>query len=239
MINESLDIAAARANLLRDGRVQVADYLQPQAAERLAQCLEREVPWTLAVEDASGASKIAHEIYAVMDDDQRMALYQRVAASARAPAQGDCGFRFAYDTYMLVEAYKQGRDPDLILHRILEFMNAPVYLGFLHALTREPSIRRVSAQASRYRPGQFLRLHTDIHSGEGRLYAYVINLSRDWRADWGGLLQFVDDEGRVVDTFLPRWNSLSLFRVPAGHLVSLVAPWADRDRLAITGWLLS
>jgi len=35
-----------------------------------------------------------------------------------------------------------------------------------------------------------------------------------------------------------RWNTLSLFAVPAGHAVSLVAPWAAQDRLAVTGWLL-
>jgi Rps23 Pro-64 3,4-dihydroxylase Tpa1-like proline 4-hydroxylase len=43
----------------------------------------------------------------------------------------------------------------------------------------------------------------------------------------------------VTDTFMPRWNSLSLFRVPALHAVSLVAPWAGAERLAITGWLLA
>ena len=37
---------------------------------------------------------------------------------------------------------------------------------------------------------------------------------------------------------LPRWNTLSIFAVPAGHAVSLVAPWTAQDRLAITGWSL-
>jgi Rps23 Pro-64 3,4-dihydroxylase Tpa1-like proline 4-hydroxylase len=29
-----------------------------------------------------------------------------------------------------------------------------------------------------------------------------------------------------------------MFRVPQSHTVSLVAPWAGEDRLAITGWFL-
>ena len=41
---------------------------------------------------------------------------------------------------------------------------------------------------------------------------------------------------RVVDTFTPLWNSLSLFRVPQPHVVSLVAPWAGSARYSITGW---
>lgn len=234
MINASLDIASIRARLQRDGRVQIADYLQPAAAERLQHCLAHEVPWTLALRDGDGARTIAHADYAAMPDDARAALLRRVADSARG---GE--YRFAYDSYMMVSAYKEGRDPDLLLHRVLEFFNTPDYIGFVRGITGDAAIRRANAQATRYRPGHFLRYHTDVDSSEGRRYAYVLNLSRGWQPDWGGLLQFVDDDGLIVDTFLPRWNSLSLFRVPAGHLVSMVAPWADEERLAITGWLLS
>ena len=100
-------------------------------------------------------------------------------------------------------------------------------------------VRRMNAQATRYRAGHFLKLHDDFNAEEGRLYAYVINLTREWKADWGGLLQFLDAEGRVIDTLMPRWNSLSIFRVPAPHVVSLVAPWAEGERLAVTGWMLT
>ncbi len=46
----------------------------------------------------------------------------------------------------------------------------------------------------------------------------------------------MDSQGRVSDTFLPHWNSLSLSAVPADHVVTMVMPWARQDRLAITGW---
>ena len=87
-----------------------------------------------------------------------------------------------------------------------------------------------------YRPGQFLRMHDDKSHDEDRAFAYVINLGRNWEADWGGLLQFVDDRQNVVETFTPHWNSLSLFRVPQAHQVSQVAPWAGDHRYSITGW---
>ena len=234
MINDAIDLPGARASLLKHGRVQIADYLQSPAAELLHRCLAREVPWTLALRDEAGARTVAHDEYVAMPESQRTRLLLQVAESARGG-----GYRFAYDSYMMVTAYKEGRDPGLMLHGVLELFNSPQYLAFAQALTGDAGIRRVNAQATRYRRGQFLRYHTDIDSHEGRRYAYVLNLSRDWNADWGGLLQFIDDDGRIVDTFLPRWNSLSLFKVPAGHAVSLVAPWADAERLAITGWFLS
>jgi SM-20-related protein len=234
MFNERIDIAGVREHLQRLGRVQVVDYLQADAAERLHHCLAREVPWTLAIRDGDAPRTVAHEDYAALAADEVAALLRRAAEGGRGGV-----YRFAYESYMMVRAYQEGRDPGLLLHRVLELFNSPGYLAFVHALTGDDGIRRVNAQATRYRPGHFLRWHTDIDSLEGRRFAYVLNLSRDWQADWGGLLQFTDDAGGVSETFLPRWNTLSLFKVPAGHAVSLVAPWADHDRLAITGWFLS
>lgn len=233
MINEALDAAHGRAQLLAHGRVQVEDFLQPAAAERLHECLAREAPWTLALRDDAGARTIPAADYAAMPADALASLLRRTAEGARG---GE--FRFAYDSYMMVRAYKEGRDPDLPLHRVLEFLNAPPYVQFCRALSGDVRIRRVDAQATRYRPGHFLRRHSDEDSKEGRLYAYVINLSREWQADWGGLLQFIDASGRITDTFLPRWNTLSLFAVPADHAVTMVMPWAEQDRYAITGWWL-
>ncbi|MBB1062025.1 2OG-Fe(II) oxygenase [Marilutibacter spongiae] len=235
MINDALDLPAWRSALQRERRVQVPEFLQAEAADRLRECLEREVPWTLALRDGEGPRTLDPAAYGAMDEAARTALFARTAASARGQA-GDDGYRFAYDSYMMVSAYQQGRDPGLLLHRLLEVFNSPQYIAFAQALSGDPRIRRVNAQATRYRPGQFLRRHTDIDSREGRLYAYVLNLTPHWEADWGGLLQFIDDTGQVVETFLPRANSLSLFAVPTGHAVSLVAPWAGNDRLAITGW---
>ena len=237
MIDPQFEPAPWRARLQRDRRVQVRNFLQPDLAERLRACLQTEVPWTLALRDADGARTIDHAAYAAMPAPALAALLEATAAGARIDGR-EAGFRFAYDSYMMVTAYKQGRDPGLLLHRVLELFNTPEYVALMQSLTGDARVRRVNAQATRYRSGHFLRWHTDIDSTEGRLYAYVLNLSRDWQADWGGLLQFIDDDGGVLDTLLPRWNTLSLFAVPAGHAVSLVAPWAGDDRLAITGWLL-
>lgn len=236
MINDALDPGYWRARLQNEGRVQVDDYLQPAAADRLRECLMHEVPWTLALRDDDGSRTIDHARYAAMSSQEAAQLSADVARSARSAT--DDGFRFVYDSYMMVRAYQEQRDPGLLLHRVLEFFNSPQYLGFIRQLVGDDRVRRINAQATRYRPGHFLRVHSDQDSSEGRLYAYVLNLSQGWRGDWGGLLQFLDAQGRVEDTFLPRWNTLSIFAVPKEHAVSLVAPWAQDDRLAITGWLL-
>lgn len=223
MINNDLDPAQARRELHARGRVQVRDFLQPDAAERLHACLRDDVPWHVAERGRPNRPAPAFgQPDPALDD-----AYARAASD---------GFHFAYDRYLMVEALKEGRDPDLLLHAVVPFFNGPEFLEFIRWFGNDPAINMVGAQATRYRPGQFLRQHDDRHEDEGRRYAYVLNLSRDWEADWGGLLQFVDARGSVVETFVPRFNSLSLFKVPYAHLVTPVAPWAREPRLAITGW---
>lgn len=224
MISNELDAERYRRELAARGRVQMPDFLQVDAAQRLHDCLRSEVPWHVAERD-------------MPDQDCAPGTQADRALLERAYARDDGGgFHFVYDRYLMIEAFKAGRDPGLVLHTVLEFFNGPQFLDFIRWFSGDRAINMVGAQATRYRPGQFLRQHDDKHADEGRRYAYVLNLSRDWQADWGGLLHFTDAAGNVVDSYLPKWNSLSLFKVPANHYVSLVAPWARQPRLAITGW---
>ena len=231
MINNDLDIDHWKARLAAQGRVQIPDFLQPDAAELLRDCLAREVPWSLA-EHSDGAPQ-THGREQALDDAAYRELLDTAYRNARA------SFQFVYDSYMLGRARKEGWDPGLPVHVMLEFLNSPEFIAFARYLTGDDTITAVNAQATRYRPGQFLTPHDDMHSGEGRRYAYVINLTPRWKAEWGGLLQFLDADGGVFETLMPRWNALSIFRVPQLHLVSLVSPWAGEDRLAITGWFMA
>ena len=231
MINPELDFAPFRAALAADRRVQIPDFLEPAAAERLHECLAREVPWTLA-ELVGGVRRTVEADELATWGPERYA--QRIAELG---ASAKDGFAFAYDNYMMVKKYLAADAVQVPLLRfVLELFNTPDFLLFAQELTGHRGLRRVNAQATRYRPGHFLKHHNDENAEEGRQFAYVLNLTRRWEADWGGLLQFTDPNGAVIDSFVPRFNTLSLFRVPAGHHVTLVAPWAQEDRLAITGW---
>jgi len=232
MINNDLDFEGYRIDLARHSRVQIPGFLQVSAADRLRSCLQTEVPWTLAIRGDGNSKTIAAADYAQMSEQARTDNLQ--LAYQRAKTQ----FQFVYESYMMVRAAKEGRDPTLILHAILEFLNSEEFVSFARWLVNDPRITHVSAQATRYRAGHFLTRHQDKDPHEDRAYAYVINLTKNWLPDWGGLLQFENDANEVIQTFVPHWNSLSLFKVPQSHTVSLVAPYATEDRLAITGWLL-
>lgn len=230
MISNEIDIDHWRRQLAQHSRVQIPNFLQADAAELLAEELARRVPWQLA-ERSSGVPMTTPR--GQYPDD---AEYARLLRSGYEQAADS--YQFAYDTYMLKRAAREGWDPELGVRFVLPFFNSPEFIEFARYLSANPAINAVVAQCTRYRPGQYLLPHNDEDTEEGRRLAFVINLSRDWKPDWGGQLQFLDADGNILQSFLPRWNSLSLFRVPQVHQVTLVAPWAAQPRHAITGWWL-
>ncbi len=218
-----------RANLARDGRVLIRGFLQTDIAERLHDCLDNEVPWTLAYRSEGESRTLDADSYASLTDEQASTIYQ---AALNDAAQG---YGFHYDSYMMIPAYLQKRDPGLLLHSVTEQVNSSAFLQSIRSLTGENRIERSIIQATRYQPGQFLCRHDDRHDEEDRLFAFVIGLSRSWRADLGGLTHFYDAE-QIVDTVVPDFNQMLIFRVPVYHSVGIVSPIAAQNRYCLTGW---
>lgn len=221
----------AARELSQQGYTRLPGFLEPEFAERLRRCLLDEVPWTLACRTEEGSQTIPNDRYTSMGEYAAETLYSSIQAAASTD------FGFAYESYMMVPAYLEKRDPGLLLHQLLEFLNHPQTLARLAAVTGDSTVARLDAQATCYRSGHFLRYHNDLAEGESRRFAFVLNLSQNWQADWGGLLQILDGRHEVVATLMPAYNSLTLFRVPLEHCVSMVTPFATEPRLAITGWL--
>ncbi|MGH8371283.1 MAG: 2OG-Fe(II) oxygenase [Gammaproteobacteria bacterium] len=233
MLHPDLDLERLKTAFAADQRLQIEAFLVPNAAEALHACLATDVPWELAYQNGEAGASVSKAAFEAMSPGERMALMQFIQNTARDK------FQFAYNTYMMVQAYREQRDPDLILHRATEFLNSRECLDFIERLTGISGLAYAKAQATRYLPGHFLKWHDDTQADAKREIAYVIGLTKGWQAHWGGLLQFMDEKGKVIDTFMPRFNSLSLFRVPAPHCVSFVAPFATAARYSITGWFLS
>jgi Rps23 Pro-64 3,4-dihydroxylase Tpa1-like proline 4-hydroxylase len=65
--------------------------------------------------------------------------------------------------------------------------------------------------------GQYLTRHRDDIEGTTRRLAYVFGFTRRWHPDWGGLLQFYEDDGTPRDAWVPAFNRLSLFAIRHVH----------------------
>lgn len=230
-LNPELDPRDHAETYARDGMVQIADFLHPDSAEWLVQALEKDTPWGLSVWTPEKGQLLTPTEVATLGRDELNTRVQAALLKART------GFSFVYLAYAIIPALIAGREPGHATHALVEFMNSPGFLDFGKAVTGESGIRKIDAQATWYRPGDFLTLHDDTGPEDERRAAYTLGLARDWRSDWGGQLLFHDAGGDIVRGFKPGFNVWTLFRTPQWHSVAPVAAYAGGKRFSITGWL--
>lgn len=232
-IAPALSRAAAAALFADRRRVQLRDVLSPASANAIRDLLSRTTPWGLAWGAGDAPPQgLRREQIAAMPPPEQQKIQQALTAAIRTG-----GYAFAFSQYRLLDAYLQRWAPGSLHEALLEQINGAPFLDLVREVTGLPSLIKADAQATLYAPGHFLGQHSDSHVGQGWLVAYVLNLTTDdWRPDWGGHLQFFDDDGDVIEAWRPRFNSLNLFAVPQAHAVSVVHPMAPLGRYAITGW---
>ncbi len=232
-LNPDLDRAALNRDFLRDGRVQIRDVLNSASAKALRSILTQQTPWGLAWKAGTDGPKgLTPKEFAALSPADRQAIDRSVQATAQ---RGD--YAFAYARYPLLDAYLGRWMPDSPHDILFEHINDAPFLSFIREITGIAELIKADAQATLYAPTHFLSKHNDSHVGEGWRVAYVLSLAPDdWKPDWGGYLNFLDAEGDIIAGYRPRFNALSLFRVPQDHHVSYVPPFAPIGRFSITGW---
>ena len=214
------------------GRLHVPGLLRADDAARLHRGVSEADGWRRAIHLGPG-----QDYDMPMAELEAMAPGERTDLEARVHASATDAFRYMFDTVRISQDTLNGLDVAPALAQARDFLNSDAFLDFARRMTGEDRIVYADSMATRYLPGHFLTAHDDEAPGRDRLFAYVLNLTARWRADWGGMLLFLDEDDHVAEGYMPAFNSLNIFKVPQRHAVSIVAPFAAEPRLAITGWL--
>lgn len=228
-------VPAAREAMALETRCQIPGVLDAQAHASVLEAVRAVPRWTLVTRlggrhldlDAAGMRQLPAA--------QRNEFDRRVRAGAKQ------GFQYLYETYPLYDIWHRGRlrEEAPRLCDLFEAINGPTFLDTMRAVLGRPDIAFADAQLTRYRSGHFLTTHDDGVEGKNRIAAFVLTLSPEWREDWGGLLEFHGKDGVPAGRFVPRGNTLSLFKVPQPHAVTEVVKGIEAERISITGWLRS
>lgn len=229
-----LDPARLAGAFARHGRLHIPGILRPADAQAVGAALAQAVPWHRSLTAAGKSYDIAVDVLEAMPDDRRAGMVAAMEAAARE------GFQYQFDAWRLsdlMEADQRTGGALGPLEGLYDLINSPAFLDFIRAVTGEPRVAFCDAQATRFRPGDFLNAHDDDVAGKKRLFAYVMNFTPRWRTDWGGLLAFHDADGHVSEAYAPTFNALNIFRVPQLHSVTQVASFAGGPRLSVTGWI--
>lgn len=231
MLDERV-LVEARRILNQNGRVHLPGILRQSAAEALLRESEG-LDWRLVFRGQQGGYDLKSADIDALDVGKRRTLLHLINAQATGE------FQYLFDSFRVSDEVEAGRYESGAMADLYRWLNSDAGLQLLRRLTGDDRCVYVDAQATRYRPGHFLTTHDDHIEGKDRLFAFVLNLTPQWTADWGGLLMFMTDDGHVAEAYTPRWNALNLLKVPQPHAVSVVAPFARGARISITGWIRS
>ena len=208
ILNRNLDVEQLAVEFAGKRRIQIQNVLDGPAAEMIDQTLRGGTPWRIAYNRKDQSFTVSQEELNAMG----AAAAQKLLEDCVKAAQTD--YQYLYACYPIVDAIKNKRDEGHLLHTILEELNSDYFLDFVRGVTGISSIGLVDGQATLYRPGHFLMHHNDFDAKRNRRVAYVLGFTKNWRADWGGVLEFYNERGDVEAGVLPRFNTLSLFAVP-------------------------
>jgi Rps23 Pro-64 3,4-dihydroxylase Tpa1-like proline 4-hydroxylase len=232
-VNPALDRAALAAEFARSGRVQIRDVLTDETAREVRSVLAAHTDWGVAWQAAQdGPHAMMPGEMATMSPQQNAQIGQKLVAAMK---RGD--YAFVYACFPILTAYQEKWNEGSPHDLLIEHINAEPFMDLVRAVTGFGDLVKADAQGTLYRPGHFLAEHNDSHVAEDWRVAYVLNMTaEDWRPEYGGYLEFLDDDGDVIAGYRPRFNALNLFAVPQRHHVSYVPPFAPVARYAITGW---
>lgn len=229
MLNPALDRAALADIYRRDQRIRIDGVLQAAVAERIrAICAER-VPYDY-VYYLDGANRVRSET-----EMRQAAAAEKAQISQALMHNATQGIGFLYCSYMLNRHSEPSGDL-AFLYEVSEYLNSEEMLTFVRQVSGRDDLVRADAQYTRYSAGQYLTRHCDDVDGQARRLAYVFGFTRTWHPDWGGLLQFFEEDGTPRDAWMPAFNRLALFDTRHLHSVTYVTPFAGEARLSLTGW---
>ena len=153
------------------------------------------------------------------------------AAKARQTFGED---KFAYVFYRTMCDKKVHFLPEKTMRDLLM---SPYFINLIYKMTGIQVTHLNQMFLSRYKSGHFLAPHSDINNGK---IAFVINFSANWKPQYGGVLHFLSEDRRdIIDSYVPKFNSMMIFEVPEKgipHFVSHIAPNVRHTRYALTGW---
>ena len=213
------------------GRLHIPEFLEPAGAERLLASLEASEAWKLIMNQGESVFEYDRQALDALTPEKKAQMTAAVFGAARH------GFQYCYETIKAPHANADRAADSTHLNAFARFLSSEEVLSFLRAVTGAADISFADAQATAYGPRHFLTTHDDMAPKQKRRIAYVFNLTKQWQADWGGLLTFHDGTSNLVEAMVPAFNALNLFSVPQPHSVSFVVPFAPRRRLSVTGWL--
>jgi Rps23 Pro-64 3,4-dihydroxylase Tpa1-like proline 4-hydroxylase len=223
IINE-IDINKFKYEFQIKNIIRINNFLKDDFVEVLFKDIVYEKNWTLA----TGIDQMKYE----KSNDKKLENINKLQIKNVNNAFGND--RFTYIFYRSMNGIKMSYF-EFTLRNIL---NSKSFIDLLNEITGLELTTLTTLFLSKYSSGNFLSPHSD--KGNGSL-AFVINLTKYWKPQYGGILHFMDEfRKEIINSYVPTFNTFLIFYIPKDngipHFISHVSPNVKVSRYAITGW---
>lgn len=224
IINKIENIDDLRAVFETKQKLKIDKFLNEQFAENLYKHAILEKNWSLS-------TGINNQKYDKKDTLQNQKINTLQIENVNNAFKKD---QFSYVFYRSMN----GINMSYFEFALREILSSESFIDILNEITNLKLSKLTTLFMSKYKSGNFLSPHSD--KGNGRL-AFVINLSKLWKPQYGGSLHFMNKERtEITETYVPQFNNFLIFNVPEiegiSHFVGHVSPNVKFSRYAITGW---
>lgn len=233
-LNPNIDVSKPLWDFLSHKVTVVRDVMKPECARMVKNYLLNDFPkdqWYQASSWGEGVKYVS-----IIPENQ-----EEIKQQMRKVKENWVGHGVVY-TFQRTLKEATTEDPNFA--HIWGFLKSRKFLDLVERVTLLKLTNVEASFVSRYTTGCALSIHTDV--SDNRKLAFVLNLTEDWKPEYGGCLVIEPDEvgkvrcGNPSKTIVPEYNTLSLFDVTNGgraHYVSEVVEPTGKIRMAITGWL--
>lgn len=227
------------------GHARIRNFLTSSSAEALYHRLVSKVRWYTYV--------IANEklMRAHRDEDECAVLQESIEILTYAYEGADLGFSCCYDAdrhfpedviteegvHPNTQVLSNDHSTDL-LGCVDRFMNLEETQEVAKEVLGLNMIQSIALRAIRLRPGHFVTFNSATRFADRtgkRRAGFFLNLTPEWKPEWGGSLQFRTPRGGVIEGYLPMFNSLDLITFPHGYWINSISPFAKSQIIAIEG----
>src|SRR6185436_20261919 len=218
-INQKIEALNFAKGYRQDRFVHIENFLRTTDAESLYRYMDREQRWRsflVAKEELFEA-----EADGISDGGGN---HEMVDAALEGARSGFAAF-FEASRWISDELCGDLSALSSIEIAIEEFVNSSGFLDLCREIAGVSELCRADAQLVRFKAGHFVTYNGAIPTSEDaakRRLAYSINLTPEWKPEWGGLLEFRRQEGYLIEAVQPCFNALDLFDYPRGYWVSSV-----------------
>lgn len=231
-IKSGHDTATLAKEFKANNYVQVGNAFEENSAENIYFALRNEVFWLWSFNNKKGIQRKTGNDLKKMSPTEQGQMMKDLYINAQE------NFQFIHYTVPLfdkkVMANKMLVESEI--HQIFKFLKSKKMSSFIQDITGLAEVKLADAECFWFQRDHFHSSHKSRGKGKKRRICFELNVTKDFKADWGGMLQMLDDDGHILKGYRPSFNKLNIYDSEQKNSISFVAPFSGEPRLSINGW---